>query len=184
MSENQNIEIGDVITWDSHIASYGVVTRISENDYGPGTYYWCEKWYEDAECSMPDADDGEAYLREYSAILVRKGSRNIPVACQQISAYDQPTDFRVGDKVYCLVFGSGVVCGIDQGGIYKIGVEFDKKAICSYTQDGKCFSNAQRTLFFSKPDVLGGGRTSLAISEETQKAIDLLKQQGYTVSKD
>ena len=32
-ANEQKIEIGDVITWDSADATYGVVTRISENTY-------------------------------------------------------------------------------------------------------------------------------------------------------
>lgn len=183
----QNIEIGDVITWNATHATYGVVTRISKADYGPGTYYWCEKWYKDKECSVLAAyADGGVDLRESSAILVKKGSRNIPVACQQISAYDQPTDFKVGDKVYCLIHGDGVVDKINRLGDYKVGVIFNTEGEPSaeYTPDGKFYTDGLRTLFFSKPDVLGGGRTSPAISEETQKAIDLLKEQGYTISKD
>lgn len=187
MNTNQNIEIGDVITWKASYASHGVVTRISENTYGPGTYYWCEKWYKDKECSVLAAggDSGETYLFESSAILVRKGSRNIPVACQQISAYDQPTDFKVGDKVYCLMYGPGVVEYINTTGNYEVSVKFENDAgNGAYTSDGRFYSDSLRVLFFSKPDVLGGGRTSPAISEETQKAIDLLKEQGYIISKD
>lgn len=178
-----SIEVGDVITWNNPSATYGVVTRISENDYAPGKHYWCQKWYKDKECTILEDDECEAFLRGSVAILVSKG---IPVASQQISAYDQPTDFKVGDKVYCLLFGSGVVEDINLPGKYKVSVKFDNdsRGVGAYTKDGKFYSDSLRVLFFSKPDVLGGGRTSPAISEETQKAIDLLKQQGYTVSKD
>ena len=179
----QNIEVGDVITWNATHATYGVVTRISENTYGPGTHYWCEKWYNDEECTRLEEGGPETFLRACSAILVRKGSRNIPVACQQISAYDQPTDFKVGDNVYCLLYGEGVVEMTDLQGDHSIWINFEKGSI-PYTHDGRFYTDCERTLFFSKPDVLGGGRTSPAISEATQKAIALLKQQGYTVSKD
>lgn len=177
------IEVGDVITWSSEDATYGVVTRISENDYGPGKHYWCRKWYKDKECTILEDDECETYLRGRVAILVRKW--NNPTTVEQISAYDQPTDFKVGDKVYCLLFGSGVVEAIDLPGSYEVGVKFDNnREGGEYTKDGKFYLNSLRVLFFSKPDVLGGGRLTPAVSEETQKAIDLLKQQGYTVSKD
>ncbi len=182
-----SIEVGDVITWNNPNTTYGVVTRISENDYAPDKRYWCRKWYKDKECTIldDDGDDCETYIRGSIAILVRKGIHNIPVASQQISAYDQPTDFKVGDKVYCLIHGPGVVEDIKLPGNYEVSVKFesDVKNI-AYTLDGKFHTYGLRTLFFSKPDVLGGGRTSPAISEETQKAIDLLKEQGYTISKD
>lgn len=184
-----SIEVGDVITWKNPNATYGVVTRISENDYAPGKHYWCRKWYKDKECTILDGDDCETYLRGSIAILVRKGIHNIPVASQQISAYDQPTDFKVGDKVYCLIHGPGVVEDIKLPGNYEVSVKFENDAENdagndAYTKDGKFYTDALRTLFFSKPDVLGGGRLTPAVSEETQKAIDLLKQQGYTISED
>lgn len=180
-----SIEVGDVITWDGSDAMYGVVTRISENNYGPGTDYWCEKWYYDEECTRLQDDGPETYLSNAKAVLVKKGSRNISVACQQISAYDQPTDFKIGDKVYCLMYGPGVVEYINTTGNYEVSVKFENDAWNgAYTKDGRFYSDSQRVLFFSKPDVLGGGRLTPAVSEETQKAIDLLKQQGYTVSKD
>ena len=182
----QMIEVGDVITWDNTDATYGVVTRISENTYRPGQFFWCEKWYKDKECTILEDDvfdASEAYLHETSAILVRKGINNIPVTREQISAYHQPTDFKVGDNVYCLLYGEGVVEDINLHGNYEVSVKFDAGNV-AYTQDGRFYSDSQRVLFFSKPDVLGGGRTSPAICEETQKAIDLLKEQGYTISKD
>lgn len=179
------IEVGDVITWDNTDATYGVVTQISENTYRPGKFYWCEKWYKDEGCTILEDDKSETYLHETSAILVRKGINNIPVTREQISAYDQPTDFKVGDKVYCLVYGPGVVEDIKLPGNYEVSVKFENDAgNDAYTKDGKFYTDALRTLFFSKPDVLGGGRCAPTISEETQKAIDLLKEQGYTISKD
>lgn len=118
----------------------------------------------------------------HSAILVRKGSSE---AVPPISAYDQPTDFKVGDRVYCFVRGEGTVTEVDRAGSYKIGVNFNIDDVHAvYTQDGLFYTGGLRTLFFSKPDVLGGGRLTPVVSEETQKAIDLLKDQGYTVSKD
>ena len=182
----QNIEIGDVITWNATHATYGVVTRISKADYGPGTYYWCEKWYADKECTKLEDDSGETYVHEREAILVKKGGNEVATP-QQIIAYDQPTDFKVGDKVYCLLYGPGVVEDINLPvvGNYEVSVKFENDVGSgAYTKDGKFYSDSLRVLFFSKPDVLGGGRTSPAISEETQKAIDLLKEQGYTISKD
>lgn len=155
-ANEQKIEIGDVITWNATHADYGVVTRISENDYGPGTYYWCEKWYRDKGCARLQYDGPESYLRESSAILVRKGSRNISVACQQISAYDQPTDFKVGDKVYCLMYGPGVVEDINLPGNYEVSVKFENDAgNCAYTKDGTWLVEVGRDPFLSPIEVDG-----------------------------
>ena len=74
---NPSIEVGDVITWNATHATYGVVTRISENDSSPGKHYWCRKWYKDKECTILEDDEYESYIRERSAILVRKGSNNV-----------------------------------------------------------------------------------------------------------
>ena len=84
-----------------------------------------------------------------------------------------------------MIYDPGVVEDINLPGNYEVSVKFENDAgNGAYTKDGKFYADALRTLFFSKPDVLGGGRLTPAVSEETQKAIDLLKQQGYTVSKD
>lgn len=66
---------------------------------------------------------------------------------------------RVGDKVYSLSYGSGVVSdlGFDDDD-YPIRVIFDDdKTYADFTIDGKsCLDNANPTLYWSKPTITGG----------------------------
>lgn len=67
---------------------------------------------------------------------------------------------RVGDKVYSLSYGSGVVSdlGFDDDDDYLIRVIFDDdKTYADFTIDGKsCLDNANPTLYWSKPTITGG----------------------------
>mgnify|MGYP002660636114 CR=1 FL=1 len=76
------------------------------------------------------------------------------------SAYDTPTDFKVGDEVYCLLYGAGVVEDISTfEDFYPVRVRLDDCSTCmSYTTSGLYNNDQQRVLFHSKPEVLGGAR--------------------------
>ena len=61
-------------------------------------------------------------------------------------------EFKVGDTVYCVIFGKGIVKSIDFGD-YPVYVEFfigNSTFKISYTQDGKYDANGLRTLFFEE----------------------------------
>lgn len=65
------------------------------------------------------------------------------------------TDFRVGQTVWCVVFGKGVVESIDKSDAHPVEVKFD----CGsrrYTLSGDMFRHVKnnRTLFFSEPKVI------------------------------
>lgn len=71
----------------------------------------------------------------------------------------EETDFRVGDKVWCVVNGEGVVES-DTGGSYSYGcaypviVKFENNKIRTYTLTGKLdITHKYRSLFFSEPKV-------------------------------
>lgn len=57
--------------------------------------------------------------------------------------------FKVGDRVYCPLFGEGVVKGIDDGDVFSIDVEFDSGATASYTSDGRYSVECNPTLTWS-----------------------------------
>lgn len=64
-------------------------------------------------------------------------------------------EFKVGDKVYCAIFGEGEVVAIGTG--YEsspIHVEFSSDTQ-DYTHDGRLSTYANRTLFLSEPKVEG-----------------------------
>ncbi|MBW1672116.1 MAG: hypothetical protein JRJ45_00470 [Deltaproteobacteria bacterium] len=63
--------------------------------------------------------------------------------------------FEEGDKVFCQIFGWGVVTNIsDDGGSLPILVKFSKTLVRCYTLEGHPFTgeNVRRTLFHDEPD--------------------------------
>ena len=58
--------------------------------------------------------------------------------------------FKVGQTVWCLIFGQGVVVGVDDEdslGSYCIDVKFKDDLSISYTSDGKLYAEGNITLF-------------------------------------
>lgn len=58
--------------------------------------------------------------------------------------------FKVGDSVYCLIHGWGIVSTIDKCGDFPVGVDFKDESNVGYTTDGRYFANAKRTLSFTE----------------------------------
>lgn len=66
------------------------------------------------------------------------------------------SEFEVGDTVWCLIYGKGVVVGIlDDEPKHPVCVEFPDTGFRAvyYTVDGKYHYKGNRTLFFSEPKV-------------------------------
>ena len=64
--------------------------------------------------------------------------------------------FRVGDVVWCLVYGKGVITkilGLPYYYTFPVEVDFESVGNTWYTLDGKMDEGAQRTLFFSEPKI-------------------------------
>ena len=59
-------------------------------------------------------------------------------------------EFKVGDEVYCLIYGKGVVENIEEGETYLVLVEFNNGNEEEYTEDGKLLEDGNRTLFFKE----------------------------------
>jgi hypothetical protein len=60
-------------------------------------------------------------------------------------------DFKVGDRVWCLVYGWGKITQIDYSEDYPITVKFDNFSVTYYTVDGKLSdSTKNRSLFFEE----------------------------------
>ena len=58
--------------------------------------------------------------------------------------------FKVGQKVWCLIFGQGVVAEVDDEdslGSYCIDVKFKDDLSVSYTSDGKIYAEGNISLF-------------------------------------
>lgn len=66
---------------------------------------------------------------------------------------EQEIKWEVGQEVWCLIFGKGVVHSIDTiEADYPVGAEFSGE-IRFYTKDGKYYDDHHRTLFFSEPKI-------------------------------
>lgn len=67
------------------------------------------------------------------------------------------SDFKVGQKVWCLLNGEGTVVSTNNGGqSYPILVKFADNMEDTYTEDGKMgVGHVDRCLYFSKPVVTG-----------------------------
>ena len=61
--------------------------------------------------------------------------------------------FKVGQEVWCLIYGNGKVVAVDQDDIYPVTVEFDNADSQYYTRDGTYYVDCNRTLFFSEPKI-------------------------------
>lgn len=69
----------------------------------------------------------------------------------------QNTQFKVGQTVWCLLYGKGEVVDTTDldGGDYPVEVCFKNTGESEfYTRDGKYYTVANRTLFFSEPQVI------------------------------
>lgn len=59
-------------------------------------------------------------------------------------------EFKVGDTVYCTMYGEGFIEHIDENGDYPVSVAFKNGAIKSYTKHGRFYAEVNRTLFFEE----------------------------------
>lgn len=70
---------------------------------------------------------------------------------QEIKWEGNQIDWQVGQEVFCILRGKGVIANTSYGSDYPIEVEFEKD-FEYYTNDGKLFDyHKNRTLFFSEP---------------------------------
>lgn len=61
--------------------------------------------------------------------------------------------FKVGQEVWCLLYGKGKVVKVYDTDDYPIKVEFDNADSQYYTRNGKYHVDCNRTLFFSEPKI-------------------------------
>lgn len=61
-------------------------------------------------------------------------------------------EFKAGDSVWCMIYGKGVVSTISDDKEYPVVVTFGEGIGIerSYTTDGRCHINLNRTLFFEE----------------------------------
>lgn len=66
---------------------------------------------------------------------------------------DKPDEFRVGDIVWCVIYGEGKVIDISEDCDFPVEVTFPDGGVVLYTADGQYATGTNRTLFFSEPKV-------------------------------
>jgi hypothetical protein len=64
------------------------------------------------------------------------------------------TNFKVGDKVYCIINGWGTITDICEIGTFPITVSTEE-GTCSYSTDGRYFGKSQPTLSFTEYTLQG-----------------------------
>jgi hypothetical protein len=79
---------------------------------------------------------------------------------ETISAYDLPCDFKVGDRVTCLLFGDGVVTDDSSSDKYPISVSYDAGGSNEYTEEGNFYSDTGKRLLFH------AGTVKLVVNQE------------------
>lgn len=66
---------------------------------------------------------------------------------------EQAINWEIGQEVFCLLRGKGVVCAILDNNSYRVEVEFED-TVDRYTVDGRLYEDYKaRTLFFSEPKI-------------------------------
>jgi hypothetical protein len=63
-------------------------------------------------------------------------------------------DARVGDKVWCFVYGWGVVIKVKILTSHPIHVRFKKENVCAYTVRGELFTDGRQVLFWDEVKVI------------------------------
>lgn len=123
--------IGKTVLWDSN---KGVVTR-KHND--SDRHVWVE-W------ENPDLDN--AFIGIYYLVFL-----NVDGGSEK---EDAPIPWEVGQEVYCVLHGSGVVQEVlPDNYSYPVKVDYEGE-IYSYTKDGKIHKDHKgRVLFFSRPKI-------------------------------
>jgi len=66
----------------------------------------------------------------------------------------QNTQFKVGQTVWCLLYGKGKVVEINDKKTFPVQVAFDSGASDAYSKLGQVIPGANRTLFHSEPQVI------------------------------
>ena len=61
--------------------------------------------------------------------------------------------FKVGQTVWCVIFGKGKVADIYEGANYPVQVKFENGITETYTKNGQNVVGQNRVLFFSEPKI-------------------------------
>ena len=63
--------------------------------------------------------------------------------------------FKVGDRVFCTIYGWGIVIRNESNSFYSVYVEFDNSSRTKFTYDGRILKESNQTLSFTEYTLQG-----------------------------
>ena len=140
MNEEQKFKVGDLVKlegWDD----YRTITSI-DDEYVCFVNAEGMQWY-------------NTFKHEFIKYVEKEDEMQNTESNKDMQEKKTEDTFKVGDVVWCLIYGKGIVKNIlDQYTMYSVIVAFENgENIMTYTQDGKVSSSSKRTLFFSEPKI-------------------------------
>ena len=136
MNEEQKFKVGDLVKlegWDDYFPISGVdYPYISFGNWARASWY-------------------NTYNHKFTKYVEKENEMQNTESKKDTQENKTEDTFKVGDVVWCVIYGKGVVKNIlGQDKHYPVVVDFENGIhIVTYTHDGKVSSSAQRTLFFS-----------------------------------
>lgn len=140
MNEEQKFEVGDLVKlegWDDYYPVSGVdYPYISFGNWARASWY-------------------STFKHKFIKYVEKENEMQKTEIKKDMQENKTEYTFKVGDVVYCLIWGKGIVKNIyGQYVMYPVTVDFENGGnIRTYTHDGKVSSSSQRTLFFSEPKI-------------------------------
>ena len=146
MNEEQKFEVGDLVKLQSWIdyrpiesINDGYISFVDNSLLGD---YKRIAWY-------------NTYNHKFTKYVEKENEMQNTESKKDMQENKTEDTFKVGDVVWCMIYGKGVVKNIaGQYTTYPVVVDFENGVhLVTYTHDGKVSSSAQRTLFFSEPKI-------------------------------
>lgn len=139
MNEEQKFKVGDLVKlegWDD----YRTITSI-DDEYVCFVNAEGMQWY-------------NTFKHEFIKYVEKEDEMQNTESNKDMQEKKTEDTFKVGDVVYCLIWGKGYVTNIHSRGEYPIFVKFvNSEDVVTYKHDGKLYADGQRTLFFSEPKI-------------------------------
>ena len=86
---------------------------------------------------------------------------------------------KVGDKVYSMAYGWGVVCHLWARGLYPLGIKFTSGKD-TYTLDGEQYLGELQTLFWDKPEFTPPPRPKRKVKKLVERWMNVHHVDGKT----
>lgn len=139
MNEEQKFEVGDLVKLQSW-TDYRPIESIND-EYICFVNAETIQWY-------------NTFNHKFTKYVEKENEMQNAESKKDMQENKNEDTFKVGDVVWCVIYGKGGVKTIvSQYTTYPVVVDFENEMSRAYTHDGKVYSSAQRTLFFSEPKI-------------------------------